>query len=544
VKTYEDNPSIYSDISRNTDFNSLVDAGYYTLGGGFTYGNKPTGFTYGCLIVTSNTYTGSRRAQQLLFSQNDNKIWTRKLISGTWSSWDEVLTQSSSNWHYTDVSQNTGFNSLVDAGYYTLGGSCTYTNKPNSFLYGFLIVTANTSTGSRRAQQLLFSQSDDAVYMRKRVSGTWSDWERIVTNTFLYAANGMMFHDLSVNTDLNDVYKSGYYVLSSSNTYINAPSGFRYGFAVVYSNNLSTSSKRFVQIIYDQENADIYMRSYALSNWTTWKRINSNADNSCSIKYDSANKWKITFGDFSINLVYKNIPNKHQANYNIDHITDIAGHTLCPEGTDIIGPAHINGEVDFIGGVHGYETTTSIKVLCDGVEQTLNSSLNKTANEIVVLMETSDISHVSLEEVWTRDIAISIKKNEILVSSKYTITSQSDLNITRMTNGGLMAAFHSIIGSAWMPTKILSPVPSGSPGTLGVSEKNFVCEFNTTYGNVRVENIVGHELPTYKGWWQNFYNEEIPRLKSYFDIINGGLVVHTGETFEGVAKYSFNPVVS
>ena len=529
-----------------TDLNDIVNPGMYSVMA--SYSNYPTGANNGMLTVFN---ISANRKLQLLSESEPNttspsKLWYRcsEYGSNTWASWTRVKTFGDNPSIYSDISQNTDFNSLVDAGYYTLGGGYTYTNKPSSFSYGFLIVTANTSIGSRRAQQLLFSQNNNAIYTRKLVSGTWSDWEEVITQSVLDTtlSNSMLYHNLSVDTDLDSVDTSGYYLLSSSNTYAHAPENFEYGFAVVYSNNTGSASKRLVQIVYDQKNSIVYMRNYVLSNWSAWQQLNGDAGCHCSIRYDSTNKWKIIFGDFIVDLVYKEISNKHQANYNLDKITDLAGNTLCPEGTDIIGPAHIDGESDFIGGVHGYETTTSIKIICDGVEKTLDSDLDETAKVITILMQTSDISHVSLEEVWTRDIAITITSNEILVSSQYNITSASDITITRMTNGGLMAAYHSIIGSAWMPAKALCPIPSGAPGTLGESSKNTVAVFNTTRGTVKVENIIGHELPTYKGWWQNFYNEQVPRLKSYFDIIKSSTVVHNGDVFIGSAKYTFTPV--
>lgn len=583
----------------STDVNDYNEVGVYEVSGRYT--NMPSGEdgNNGMLVVfIART---SRKLQLLQFSESDtnskSRIYFRSGEYGgnTWAKWAKLqdmgealaniaplfdATRTNSNpykvneWvvynnalykftseHYgawnashasaitlTDnvfrlqAQPSTDLNNYNATGIYEVNG--TFTNYPSGETRNGLLAVF-FAKGSRKFQVLQVgvntASSPSVLYFRVGEYGnnTYGKWELLVTpdnirDVAISSGRIIVLQNLQANTDMNDCTDAGYYSLSTSYTFTNTPSGWTYGFVVVYS-----MSNRYLQVAYNQGTGDVWQRSYVSGAWGSWQRING-SDENCSIKYDSANTWAITFGDFKVNLIHAINANKQMDTYNLSKITDKAGNVICPKGTDIIGPAMIDGEVDFIGGVHGYETATSVKVVCDGVVQTLDSSLDTTANEINIFIETSDISHVSLSEVWTREIAITIKKNEILVSSKYTITSATDLTIFRMTNGGLMAAYHDDLGSAWMPNKILSPIPTTS--ISNASEKNIVCEFNTKYGTIRVENIVGHELATYKGWWQNFQNETPKRLKSYFDIINGNTIVHNGDVFVGSARYSFTPV--
>lgn len=522
---------VYNRLNANTDLNTITSAGYYSLPGIYTWTNAPSGFSYGFLISYVDSTT---RVLQVIYNQENGQSYSRSYINGTWSNW--IL-----NGICINTNSSTDLNNYLESGIYAV--RTTYTNYPTGESNNGTLVVMNYASSARSVQMLFTSvasaSSPSVMYIRNRsYNNVWGKWEKIVTQDNIgdvARSDGqiIVFRNLQADTDMNDCTDSGYYSLNTQYTWTNVPSGWTYGFVVVYS-----ISGRYLQIAYNQGTGDVWQRSYALGAWGSWRRINGSYEN-CAIKYDSANTWEINFGDFKVNLIHAVNADKQMDTYNLSKITDKAGNVICPQGTDIIGPAKIDGEVDFIGGVHGYEIATSVKVICDGVVQTLDSSLNTTANEINIFIETSDISHVSLSEVWTREIAIAIKKNEILVSSKYTITSATDLTIFRMTNGGLMAAYHDDLGSAWMPNKILSPIPSTS--ISNASKKNVVCEFNTKYGTIRVENIVGHELATYNGWWQNFQNETPKRLKSYFDIISSNTTVHNGDVFVGVAKYTMTP---
>lgn len=576
----------FNRLASNTDLDTITNAGYYSLPSTYTWTNSPSGFSYGFMVVYRD---GTSRLLQVIYDQSNNKSFFRSYASGAWGDWiaegnvqetaiaplfststayiagqsvmyDGKLyrfksSHSAGAWNpshvtLTDInaeklginaSSSSDLDAYLDTGFFAVRSN--FTNYPTGESNNGTLVVMNYASGARSVQMLFTSvnsaSSPSVMYIRNRsFNNVWGKWEKIVTPDNINDAARdsqriIVLRNLQANTDMNDCTDAGYYSLSTQHTWTNVPSGWTYGFVVVYS-----LSGRYLQIAFNQGSGEVWQRSYASGAWGSWERINGGNEN-CAIKYDSANTWQISFGDFKVNLIHAVNAAKEMDTYNLSKITDKAGNVICPQGTDIIGPAKIDGEVDFIGGVHGYETATSVKVVCDGVVQTLDSSLDKTAGEINIFIETSDISHVSLSEVWTREIAITIKKNEILVSSKYTITSPTDITIFRMTNGGLMAAYHDDLGSAWMPNKILSPIPTTS--ISNASKKNIVCEFNTKYGTIRVENIVGHELATYKGWWQNFHNETPKRLKSYFDIINGNTIVHNGDVFVGVAKYTMTP---
>ena len=461
---------------------------------------------------------------------------------GAWNRSHATAITLSENVFRLRAQPSTDLNDYNSTGIYEVNG--TFSNYPSGETRnGSLAVFF--ARGSRKFQVLQVgantASSPSVIYFRVGENGTntYGKWELIINPDNLADAcrdteRIMVFRNLTANTDLNDCTACGYYSLSTQYTFTHTPPNWGYGFVVVYS-----LSGRQLQVAYDQSNNKVWQRSYASGSWGGW----FNADAApCNIS-KVGGSWTIAFGDFKTKLIHQVNESIHQNTYNFPVVYKLDDTVVCPYGTDIIGPAKLATDDDYIGGVHGYCTTdpNTLKVIVDGVVCPLTNDMNISGSYITLMFTEVVMSKSTLQEVWTRDIEATFTKNEILISSKYTITSATDQVIYRLTNGGLFAVWHQDLAGAWMNTKSLCPIPSTSIAD-SESDKNIVCEFLSHLGKIRVENIIGHELPTYKGWWQNFPNENPPRLKSYFDLIKGDTTVHPGDVFVGSARYSFTPV--
>lgn len=83
-------------------------------------------------------------------------------------------------------------------------------------------------------------------------------------------------HDLLPSgTDLNTVTDNGFYNLSSTGIYGNAPTETGYRSVIVYTQPNSSVKK---QIFYDFVTGTVYMRTYASSSWQSWKSMSANVD--------------------------------------------------------------------------------------------------------------------------------------------------------------------------------------------------------------------------------------------------------------------------
>ena len=88
---YEDTLSSKGTLPTNTDLNSLIRIGAYTLSGSNTYPNIPDGVTFGMLEVARGRYDSVFIAQRLSHVGNGREYFRDSSNGGTsWSAWREV----------------------------------------------------------------------------------------------------------------------------------------------------------------------------------------------------------------------------------------------------------------------------------------------------------------------------------------------------------------------------------------------------------------------------------------------------------------------
>ena len=254
------------------------------------------------------------------------------------------------------------------------------------------------------------------------------------------------------------------------------------------------------------------------------------------IQWESSNTYCINFGDYNLKLFYTESSTADQYNWNIGTVRK-GNDTLIPTGTDIIGPIKIDGESDFISGVHGSSTTTTINVVADGDVVTLDTSLVKSCKHLVIQMIDECRSVSSIDHVFDRYVTIDITANKIHATVLYKCVSETSLTVERATNGGLVAVQNPILISSNMNNKILTAAPTTS---ISNASKNNICAtLCTEYGDITVHNIQGHENNSYRGFYQVFTSETPVRTKTYFDVMRNETVTN-GQEISGEFEYIFS----
>ena len=255
-----------------------------------------------------------------------------------------------------------------------------------------------------------------------------------------------------------------------------------------------------------------------------------------SIKYNSDSEYDICFGKYSMKLFYSELESADMHNWNIGKIY-YGSEIIVPAGTDIIGPIKISGDADFLSGVHGSSTTTTLQVYCDGVKTTLDDNLNKKCDKITIFMVDECRSEKTLEHVFDRYVTIEITKNKIHICNMFKCVSSSPVTVERATNGGLMAVRNNILTGASMNNYICTEAPSTT--IRNSSKQNTHAVLTLTMGSITIDNIIGKENETYKGFFNVFVNENPVRTKTYFDIMRNEQVTN-GREIVGEFEYLFN----
>ena len=252
-------------------------------------------------------------------------------------------------------------------------------------------------------------------------------------------------------------------------------------------------------------------------------------------KLDSAN-YKIYFGDASVKLFYTNDIATGSDNWNLGTVTLRSG-TLVPAGTDILGPVKINEDTDFIGGVHGDETTNSVYFTIDGVFITPSQITHTITGKKLTLLLASDVYEQGTStKAFARYVQVIFEPNKMTVSNTY--VAAESLTLKRATNGGLFASYSSDIRAIAFNNAFYAYAPS-SPVNIASNANTFATLF-TKYGSATVRNIIGHESDNYTGYLQVFNNENPQRCKIYFDTYkNGSYTISSGTKITGTFEISF-----
>ena len=149
-------------------------------------------------------------------------------------------------------------NDLHATGWYTLISGNTYTNKPaqgaaNAFL--------NVVRSGNFTLQIWYDFTGNEIYKRRSITAnTWEDWQPIDST------KGML-----ASMDLNDLTETGWYLIDSGSTYVNAPLIGAYGAFL----RVVTTYDYTLQLWYTYSGGEIYKRrsNRYQTTWEAWQLI-------------------------------------------------------------------------------------------------------------------------------------------------------------------------------------------------------------------------------------------------------------------------------
>jgi hypothetical protein len=510
------------------DLNQLNDTGYYRVSS--TMDNYPAGAMNGLLVVFSD---GESRKVQLLESSvinfsSPSRLWFRvgEFAHNTWGTWKEVA----------DVDSVQSAVSALDEKVFDI---ITYPNKSLSF------------DELPNVQTLLNTNMENETAVARLVA-----YDLGIYNSYYFFAQS----DVEVYFD-DDVIESANYLAiawgtNPSGTWVPVPESttnrrYMQCSSVTRkrksSNNLPTSSDKLTIpagsiISFTQRNTDT-----AKVNINCYPQLTPSLPvpsptpelKKMKITYVSSSSYKISFGDYECEL-YRVVNAAADAdNWNVVHIshngTDIIGRW-----TDIIGPLKLLGDNDFIGGVHGSETTNSLYVYADSKKLTLDSSLNEEFERLTIVMNSTCRRESDKSNAFSRRVCVEITRNKMHISSEFVCISSATLTVTRVTNGGLISANNNVILGCYMNNYNSDGNPLTNPNNQ--SKNNTHAVVVTSLGTIVVNNLQGKEQENYKGYFELFANEEVPRTKVYFCPLYGTeKSVSAGDSFYGECEYIFEP---
>ena len=492
--------------------------------------NLPTN-NDGYILIDFYGFTNTRH-YQLAISYLNNYFYFRNNKNGVWDDWKKIMDEE----HIKNIinttcfkQSNSSITNLNDAttgfAYYANGG---IDNLPN----GVSRCVLNSIVGSQN-NIFQYIYNGRKTYSRAKLNGVWEDWRTYVTEDSIAPAQ-----TLPADLDIDDIDNGiKYYFVPSTNYNMNKLPSINGG--LLFSCIDKSYTTRGYQMFFAYFNNKIYIRNKVNGTYTNWKELLTELPPSVTgknkIVKNSDTQFTIYFGDYNIKLlkIENDTINSHA--WNILDIRDFNNNILVPSGTDIIGPIKEYGEIDFMGGVHGDETVTLFEIYCDGNTYDRESTVE--FNSLDIIMQ-SDLHRVSTKEtIANRKIHVSITDNEIHVYSQ--ITALTNFTVEKCTNGGLIAARNNIITGLFINNYLLNEASDTS--ISGIKSKfNTSATIFTSIGKITVENIVGHELDTYRGYITVFTNENPIRTKIYLDTISSPTAISTNDTITGEFKYTFN----
>ena len=192
------NSTKWSNVPSNLIDGDVVKVNIYYY---FTSTNRVTVQVINKIYSTSNHFT------------NIGKTWSRKGISGTFSSWNPTTL----DYQYKEILTNTQLNNLTETGIYTVSSESGVTigGLPSTALqYGsfYIRVTANNigTNADEIIQEIINAGSGASSYTREKQGAQWSNWSKTrrlvyTTNTLASITTGSWGYDFNTQIPITGV---------------------------------------------------------------------------------------------------------------------------------------------------------------------------------------------------------------------------------------------------------------------------------------------------------------------------------------------------
>lgn len=293
---------ISKDIPDNSDLNNYFKAGFFrSTNTEFNISNKPIGITshFNLIVLTPQAKEGSSHATQILYPYATNKIYIRYRHNSNWYDWKEILTENSKLFLGTSGISSVTY--IQDSGTKTQGQG--YIDKSTGQVY--LCLETNTDTTITNK----FMSITNVELGKKVESGFWK-------------LNPKQIGNASNVTDLNTIYKRGFYVSTSGvNKFINVPESYMGAFELTVS-SITDAISYTTQLIKDIRNNNYYVRTQTAGignpvSWTKWTKLLLDTDIADNLT--TADKSKVLSANMGVEL---NINKSDRRNRISDDISD------------------------------------------------------------------------------------------------------------------------------------------------------------------------------------------------------------------------------
>ena len=472
-------------------------------------------------LVTGGTPSGS----EVIDARVDGNGLTHATLGNA------IRYQFSKNFGVKDVlDNNTDLNTLEHSGYYYISGSNTYLNLPENNQGGMLLVYHRNEFQS---YQIYLSYTSNKIYWRNRLSSnTFKEWNRLGWSDF----------SLTDGDDLNNISTTGTYFIPYDVNILNLPETNNGGMLQVY----HQSDYRSYQIYFSYNTESIYWRNRIDGNtFSNWRKIGVSVLTG-EIQSSPYMVRKISDNEFHIYRVcssgmirYKYHKNVN-ASINLDtwqlgtiFYCDKAGNPIkmiSSDGYDNEGVLKIDGEADYVGGIHGDEKFTDLAIFINGKQYTPANIPNTYADEIRIVVK-SNITHADTSNVcMTKIKQTTFDANGIHINNRWKLLE--DLVIDRVY-GSLLSIDKTCVNK-YYDSKI-NTFPVDIPASNGSWLDNNIVD--TYY----MGDISAHIWCGVRGGDESMYRTEIydydSRMKSYFGCYYG----YSGKTGDELyAENNFN----
>ena len=287
-------------ILDSTDLNNVKENGIWLLVSSKTYEHEPIDNVSGFLTVVN---THSNWIYQEFTGINTDVTYRRQYNGNSWNSWLRIAANPVGNTGNSDslsISQaylsnaNSGFvknssdyttviegvrtitlSDIIDPGYYIIGSNWNITDWPynNVSITCLHVERLSYATGQGFIKQTAFDIINDVkpVSFTRTLNGqgTWTSWHYDLSRyAMLYNK-----HEALPSGDLNDLVDNGTWLMTSGNTYVNAPTADSTG--IIQHMTLVNNWK--YQIWYKFDSPDVYVRIGNNDEWRSWHKINGDS---------------------------------------------------------------------------------------------------------------------------------------------------------------------------------------------------------------------------------------------------------------------------
>lgn len=243
-------------INNNDDLNNYKTSGMFmSKNSSFNILNKPKNFRGDGALFLSVFALAPSIVKQVIYNYVNNQTFERRWNTDNWSEWAEILNNDSKLFLGTSGISSVTY--IQDSGTKTQGQG--YIDKSTGQVY--LCLETNT----------------DAAITNKFMSITNVELGKKVESGF-WKLNPKQIGNASTVTDLNTIYKRGFYVSTSdANKFINVPESYMGAFELTVS-SITDAISYTTQLIKDIRSNNYYVRTQTSGignpvSWTKWTKL-------------------------------------------------------------------------------------------------------------------------------------------------------------------------------------------------------------------------------------------------------------------------------